>query len=141
MKKFWVAFIAVFIAMVIINAIIHSLILGPTYQSDEMKHIWRTDMQAKMWIYYIVYLFTSFFFVLIFSKGYTGKGIIEGVRYGIYIGFLMSVPMAYATYAMVPIPYSVAIQWFIYGLVQYIILGIIVAAIYGKQEQKQNLNN
>lgn len=137
MKKFWVSFISVFIAMVILNAIIHSLILGPTYQSDEMKNIWRTDMQAKMWIYYIVYLITSFFFVLIFSKGYTGKGIIEGVRYGIYIGFLMSVPMAYATYAMIPIPYFVAVQWFIYGMLQYIILGIIVAAIYGKQEQKQ----
>lgn len=136
MKKFWVSFIAVFIAMVIINALIHSLILGPTYQSDEMKNIWRTDMQAKMWIYYIVYLITSFFFVLIFSKGYTGKGIIEGVRYGIYIGFLMSVPMAYATYAMIPIPYSIAVQWFIYGMIQYIILGIIVAAIYGKHEQK-----
>ncbi len=135
MKKFWISFIAVFIAMVILNAIIHSLILGPTYQSDEMKNIWRTDMQAKMWIYYIVYLITSFFFVLIFSKGYTGKGIIEGVRYGIYIGFLMSVPMAYATYVMIPIPYSVAVQWFIYGMLQYIILGIIVAAIYGKQEQ------
>ncbi|RCK77675.1 MAG: hypothetical protein IGBAC_1984 [Ignavibacteriae bacterium] len=136
MKKFWVSFIAVFIAMVIINALIHSLILGPTYQSAEMKNIWRTDMQAKMWIYYIVYLITSFFFVLIFSKGYTGKGIIEGVRYGIYIGFLMSVPMAYATYAMIPIPYSIAVQWFIYGMIQYIILGIIVAAIYGKHEQK-----
>lgn len=132
MKKFWIAFIVIFIAMSILSFIIHGLILAPTYQSDEMKNIWRTDMQAKMWIYYIVYLFISFFFVLIFSKGYTGKGIIEGVRYGIYIGFLMSVPMAYSTYAMIPIPYSVAVQWFIYGMIQYIILGIIVAAIYGK---------
>lgn len=85
-----------------------------------------------MWIYYLVYVFVSFFFVLIFSKGYTGKGIIEGVRHGIYIGFLMSVPMAYSTYAMIPMPYSVAAQWFVYGMIQYVILGIIVAAIYGK---------
>lgn len=132
MKKFWIAFIVIFIAMSILSFIIHGLILAPTYQSDEMKNIWRTDMQAKMWIYYIVYLFISFFFVLIFSKGYTGKGIVEGVRYGIYIGFLMSVPMAYSTYAMIPIPYSVAVQWLIYGIIQYIILGIIAAAIYGK---------
>lgn len=136
MNKLWVSFIAVFIAMVIINAVIHSLILGPVYQSEEMKNIWRPDMQSKMWIYYVVYLITSFFFVLIFSKGYTGKGVIEGLRYGIYIGFLMSVPMAYSTYAMIPIPYSVAVQWFIYSMIQYIILGIIVAAIYGRQEQK-----
>lgn len=137
MKKLLISFVAVFIAMVIMNVIIHSLILGPAYQSDEMKNILRTDMQAKMWIYYVVYLITSFFFVLIFSKGYTGKGVIEGFRYGIYIGFLMSVPMAYATYAMIPIPYSIAMQWFIYGMIQYLILGIIVAAIYGKQELKQ----
>ena len=132
-KKFWIAFIVVFIAMSVLSLIIHSVILGPVYQSDAMKNIWRTDMMSKMWIFYLVYLFVSFFFVLIFSKGYTGKGIMEGFRYGIYTGFLMSVPMAYSTYAMIPLPYSVAVQWLIYGLIQYIILGILVSLVYGKQ--------
>ena len=132
-KKFWLEFIVIFIAMSVLSLIIHSVILGPIYQSDAMKNIWRTDMMSKMWIFYVVYLFVSFFFVLIYSKWQKGKGISEGIQYGVYTGFLMSVPMAYSTYAMIPLPYSVAVQWFIYGLIQYIIMGILVSLVYGKQ--------
>lgn len=132
-KKFWLAFIVVFIAMAILSFLTHGVILSPAYKSDAMKNIWRIDMESKMWIYYLVYLFVSFFFVLIYSKWHKGKGISEGIQYGVYTGFLMSVPMAYSTYAMIPLPYSVAVQWFIYGFIQYIILGMLVSAIYGKQ--------
>ena len=80
-----------------------------------------------------VYTNTSlFFFTLIFSKGYQGKGIAEGLRYGLYIGILMATPMAYASYAMYPIPYSLALQWFLYCTVQSILLGVLVALVYGK---------
>jgi hypothetical protein len=133
-KNFWISFVVIFIAMSVLSLIIHSVILGPVYQSDAMKNIWRTDMMSKMWIYYLVYLFISFFFVLIYSKWQKGKGMSEGIQYGVYTGFLMSVPMAYSTYAMIPLPYSVAAQWFIYGMIQYIILGIIVSLVYGKQQ-------
>jgi hypothetical protein len=90
-------------------------------------------MQSKMYIFYIVTAFTSFFYALIFSKWYKGKGIIEGIQYGIYTGLMMAVPMAYSSYAMYPIPYILAEQWFIYGMIHYLILGIIVSLIFGKK--------
>ena len=132
-KKFWIGFIVIFVTMNVLSYIIHGVILSGFYQSDEMRNVWRADMDSKMWIFYLVYVFVSFFFTLIYSKWYKGKGIIEGVQYGVYIGFLMSVPAAYSTYAMIPMPYSVAVQWLIYGLIQYIIMGILIAAIYGKK--------
>jgi len=132
-KKLWISFIVVFILMGVLNFIIHGVILAPTYQSDQMKNIWRVDMESKMWIYYIVFIFISFFFVLIYSKWQKGKGISEGIQYGTYAGLMMSVPMAYSTYAMIPLSYSVAFQWFIYGLIEYIILGIVTAMIFGKK--------
>ena len=91
-------------------------------------------MQSKMWIYYIIMLVGSFFFSFIFSKGYEGKGIIEGVRYGLYIGIWMSIGMAYGTYAMIDIPYSLALQWFIYGVTEYVIYGILLALVFGKKQ-------
>ena len=133
-KKFWIAFAAIYAAWNILNVIIHSGLLGAAYQSEEMMKIWRPDMMSKMWIFYLVTLFTAFFFTLIFSKWYKGKGIIEGIQYGVYTGLLMATPMAYSSYAMYPIPYPIAMQWFIYGMIHYLILGIIVSAIYGKKE-------
>ena len=86
-----------------------------------------------MWMYYVMGLIGSFFFTFIFSKGYEGKGIAEGVRYGLYIGIWMSMGMAYGTYSMVAIPYSLALQWFLYGVVEYVIGGIILALVFGKK--------
>ncbi len=131
MKKVWIGFVVVYVLMLICSFIVNSLIMGSTYES--LKHLWRPDMMSKMWIFYLVMLFQAFFFSFIFSKGYEGKGIAEGVRYGLYIGIWMSVGMAYATYAMIAIPYSFALQWFIYGVIEYVIYGIALAMVFGKK--------
>jgi hypothetical protein len=87
----------------------------------------------KIGLFYVIYLFVAFFFTLIFSKGYEGKGIMEGLRYGFYVGMMMAVPMAYGMYGSMPIPYSLALQWFLYGLIEYLLCGMAVALVYGKQ--------
>jgi hypothetical protein len=88
-----------------------------------------------MWIYSVISLVSAFFFSFIFSKGYEGKGIVEGARYGLYIGIWMSIGMAYGTYGMIAIPYTMALQWFIYGVVGYVAYGIILALIFGKKTE------
>ena len=50
---------------------------------------------------------------------------------GLYVGMLMAVTMAYDSYAAYKMPYPLAMQWFLYGLIQYIILGVVVAAVLG----------
>lgn len=57
----------------------------------------------------------------------------EGVRYGLYIGIWMSIGMAYGTYAMIDIPYSLALQWFIYGIIQYVVYGVLLSFVFGKK--------
>jgi hypothetical protein len=87
-------------------------------------------MNAKMWISHLNTAIGSFFFTFIFSKGYEGKGIAEGVRYGFYIGFWLSTLMAYGTYLMIAIPYSLAVQWFIYGFIEYVVAGVVLALVF-----------
>jgi hypothetical protein len=127
-KKFWQGFVAVFITSEILNYIVNGMILMSAY--DSLKSLWRPDMMSLMWVYHVLMVVGAFFFTLIFSKGYEGKGIAEGIRYGLYIGIWMSIGMAYGTYAMIAIPYSLALQWFIYGIIQYVIMGIVVALVY-----------
>ena len=132
MKKVLIGFVVVFIAMVVISFIVDGLIFGSTYES--LKNLWRPDMQSKTWIYYTITVVGSFFFRFIFSKGYEGKGIMEGVRYGLYIGIWLSIGMAYGTYAMIAIPNSLVLQWFIYGIVKYVIYGVLLALVFRKKE-------
>ncbi len=138
-KKFWTGFVAVFVAMEILQFLIHGVLLSSAYQST--KDVWRPDMESLMWIYHVLALVGAFFFTLVFSKGYEGKGVMEGVRYGLYIGIWMSVGMAYGSYAMVKIPYSLALQWFIYGVIEYVVFGVILAAVYGRHAMVRSVAN
>ena len=136
-KKFWLGFIVVYVGMCVTMTIIHMGLLNSIYHSESVMKLMRPESDGTMWIYFVTALIMSFFFTLIFSKGYEGKGIAEGVRYGLYVGLLMSTPMAYNLYATYPLPYSLALQWFIYGVIQYNILGVIVAMVYGKKAAAQ----
>ncbi len=132
MKKVLIGAAAVFITISVLDYLIHGVLLASAYK--ETAGIWRPDMESKMWIFSLVSLIGSFFFSLIFSKGYEGKGIMEGVRYGAYIGIWMSTGMAYGTYGMIAIPYTMALQWFLYGIVEWIACGVVLSLVYGKKE-------
>ena len=133
-KKFLLAFLAVFVAMNCLNFLIHAVLLAGMYQSEAVAKIMRPQAEQIMWIHFVTALVVSFFFTLIFSKGYEGKGISEGLRFGTYVGMLVAIPMAYDSFAVYPIPYSLALQWFFYGVIQYVILGYVAAIVYGKKQ-------
>ena len=132
LKRFWIAFVVVLILLFVTDWIVHGEILMSAYESEGVKEAFRPaeEMQSNMWIMWVMYLVWSFFFVFIFVKGYENKGIIEGIKYGIYIGLFYSLVSAYGNYAVYPIPYSLAFQWFVFGLVQAVIFGIAAALIY-----------
>ena len=127
-KKIIIAFIVVYIAGGILNFIAHGLILGSTYES--LSHLWRPDMDRLMWIQWVTPLFYSFFFVYIFAKGYEGKGLLEGVRYGLIIWGFLSIPMIYGQYMVYPLPYSLVLKWLFIDIVIIVILGVLVSLIY-----------
>jgi len=127
-RNFILTSIIVFVAYEVVNNIIHFLILSSAYKA--LVNVWRHDMMQKMWIMYVTALIFSFLFVYIFSKGYEGRGIQEGIRYGLIMGLLMNVVGMFNQYAVYPLPFSLVIQWFVYGVIQFMICGIVAAALY-----------
>ena len=127
-KRFIWAGIAVFFTFQVLDLLFHGLILGRMYGA--LKEVWRPDMMSKMWILHVTCLFLSFMFVYIFSKNYEEKGIAEGARYGLIIGLLINVAGMFNQYAVYPIPFSLAIQWFIYAIIEFVICGIVASLIY-----------
>jgi hypothetical protein len=131
-KKFFITFVVVYISGFILSFIIHGLILGSTY--EQLSHIWRPDMDRLMWVQYITAIFLSFFFIYIFAKGQEGRGVMEGVRYGLVIWAFYSIPSVYGQYMVYPLPYSLVWKWLLADLVIFVILGIIVALLYKSAE-------
>src|SRR5262245_64157462 len=125
-----IACAAVFVVSQVCDYLVHGQWLSATYRS--LASVWRpeADMQSKMWIMFVTGAVFSFFFCYVFARGYEGKGLAEGARYGAIIGLFFSLPQAYNSYVIYPIPYSLALKWFLSGLVVFVILGIVTAAFY-----------
>ena len=131
-KKFWLGFVAVFVLVLLLDFVVNTFLMMSEYM--QTMQLWRPEAEMKHGVMIITELIFAFFFTFIFSKGYEGKGVIEGVRYGFYVSLMMNVTGAYMTYATMPVPYMLALKWFLYGTVQYVIYGAVLALIYGKKE-------
>ena len=127
-KKFVISVLAVFLAYEAINSFMHFIALRDYY--EELTHLWRKEMPNKMWVMYLTSLVQAIIFVYFFSVGFVGRGVREGVRYGFIFGVLMCFVNIFNQYAIYPVPLGLAWQWFAYGLIQFMICGIVVALVY-----------
>jgi hypothetical protein len=131
-KKFWVAALLVYVVFAVTTFIIHSLILGGYYTKPDVVNSWRPEeeMNKYGWVRFVTMAVFAFFFTFIFAKGYERKGIMEGVRYGIYIALFVLFVTSFDEFIVFPIPYAVVWYWIIAGLVQSVLMGIIAALVY-----------
>lgn len=129
-KTFWIGFVVVYIVMQALGFVIHEVLMGDTYK--EFAHVFRyeADMQDMMWMMFVSSAVTVYMFCYIFTRGYEGKGIMEGVRYGVLVSFLMAGALAVDPHVIFPLPENIATAWLISGFVSFIVAGAIFAAIY-----------
>lgn len=133
--KRWIwASLAVFVISQILEYIIHGIILAGAYQATAT--LWRSEeeMRSMAWMMWLSGLIFSFLFVYIFAKGYENRGFMEGVRFGVLMGVFFSVPMSLGTYASMPITGAIAVGWFVWGVIEITLLGILTAIIYKPAE-------
>jgi len=98
--------------------------------NESLKSLWRPDMMSRMWVMYLIGVMVALLFTYIFIKGREGKGISEGVRYGIIIWLFVSVPMGASLWVLLPIPYMIVFRALLFGLLEMLVAGILVAVIY-----------
>jgi len=133
-KRWFWAGIAAFVAAMILEAIFNAYCLKGVYA--QTASLWRPaeEIYKLLPYYWIAAFFVSFIFVYIYSKGYEGKPsrVMEGVRFGFWIGLFINLPMVTITYATLPVPSRLPIDWFVTGMAEYIIVGAVVGLIYKK---------
>lgn len=130
MKRFFSGWIAVYIINSITGYIEHDIFLHKTYM-QLMPALHSGDVKSKIWAFIITSLTSSFFFTLIYGQWQKKGNPEEGLRYGFFMGIWIFLGMALNTYAGTGlIPLSLALQWLIYGVIQYSIAGMVIAYVY-----------
>jgi uncharacterized PurR-regulated membrane protein YhhQ (DUF165 family) len=127
-KRFWVASLVTYVVVQAMDFVVNEVFMKSANES--LKSLWRPDMTSRMWVMYVVGVLVALLFTYIFIKGREGKGIAEGVRYGIIIWLFVSVPMSVGMWVLLPIPFMMIIRWMLFGLLEMLISGILVAVIY-----------
>jgi hypothetical protein len=129
-KTFWIGLVALFVVSQALGYVVHQVWLADTYQALASAFRPEAEMMDMMWIMMLTGLGVLFLFCYIFTRGYEGKGIGEGVRYGAMMGVLLGFPAAIDVYVIYPITAELSAMWFVSGVVSFIIFGAIFAAIY-----------
>ena len=129
-KTFWIGFVAVFVVAQVIGYLVHQVLLAETYVALADAFRPQSELMSMMWMMTVGSVISLLLFCYIFTRGYEGKGIGEGLRYGLLIGLFVAVPMAVNQYVVYPLTMNLALIWLVTGLVGYVILGAVFAAIY-----------
>ena len=127
MKKVMLAAVAVFVAWVAMDFVIHVLILGKAYAAT--AHLWRPEGEMKMGVMWVTIFITAFCFVYIYAQFVAEKSMKIAMQYALLFGVAVAVGFAYGTYSVMPIPYSMALIWFLGSVTEAAVGGAIVGLI------------
>ena len=127
MRRVILAVVAVFLAWSLMDFVIHGVILASSYAST--PSLWRPMHEMKMTVMCLSVVVAALCFVLVYVLFFARRGVAIGLRYGILFGIGAGVSMGYGSYSVMPIPYHMALTWFLGAVIEAAVGGIILGAI------------
>lgn len=128
-KRLILAILAGWVVIFATDFLVHHLWLGPLYEAT--KPLWRpeAEMNSRMcWMFFAQFLIVATF-VLVWAKGFAGRTIGAAVVFGLLMGVFQQT-WAMISFVVMPLPAELAIKWFLSGLVQAMLLGIVTSLVY-----------
>jgi hypothetical protein len=130
-KKFIVAWIVLFVAWFLGSFVIHGVLLRADYMQLSSLFRAESDQQKYFPLMILAHVILSGAFVWIYARGAEAKPwMAQGVRFGVAVALLTSVPTYVIYFVIQPMPVDVVIRQIAFDGVLMVILGTIVAWLY-----------
>ena len=132
LKRFAIAVFAIFVFTAVFDFLIHGMLLQETYAAT--AGLWRSESEFEnvMWLMTLTQLLFACGFAFLFTRNYEGKGVGEGLRYGLYIGFLFAI-IDIQKFVYTPVDFSLPLAWAVSSIVWGILAGIILSLLYKEE--------
>jgi hypothetical protein len=129
LKRFFPAFLAAFVFTFFWGWLLNGVLLKNVYA--ETANLWRPRSEMMSLFHWIVIgqVLLVFAFVMIYASGFASGGVAAGIKLGIMLE-IAAIGMRLAIYAVQPFPGKLIVYGSISGLIEMIIAGAIVGAIY-----------
>ena len=129
MKRFIIAFIAAYIFLFVWGWLVNGVLLKDIYA--QTPNLWRSQSEMASLFHWIIIgqALIVFSFVMIYATGFAGGGVAAGIRLGLLLE-IAGIGMRLGFYAVQPIPGKLILYGSIGGIIEMVIVGAMVGAIY-----------
>ena len=130
-KRFFLAWLVVFIAWFIGSFIVHGVLLHADYA--QLSNLFRKETEAQNFfpLMILAHIIMSGAFVWIYARGVEPKPWLgQGIRYGVAIILLTTVPLYLIYYVVQPMPGATVAKQIVFDGILVLILGAIAAFMY-----------
>ncbi|MEN8162564.1 MAG: hypothetical protein ABFS37_00405 [Acidobacteriota bacterium] len=121
------AIVSVFVVWQIMDFIIHTIILAPQYAAT--ASLWRPEGEMKMGLMMVVSLIGATCFCLVYDRFFAEKNLTNGALYGLIWGIGVGSSMGHGSYSVMPLPYALALGWFLATVAAAVVAGVLVGVI------------
>ena len=127
-KKFLISVIAIFVLSMGLGFLVHGLLLNQSY--TQLQGLFRKpqDAQAYFPFMLLAHVFIAFGFVWIYQRGREDKPFLtQGIRFGLAVAVLSTIPMYLIYYAVQPMPAAVVYKQIVFDTLSVLLMGVVVA--------------
>jgi len=129
--RFWISVVVMSILAFGSGFVVHGVLLHDDY--SRLPNLLRPEVEAQGYFGWMLLadLLIGFGFTWIYVKGREpGKPAVgQGLRFGLAIAVLMTIPMYIIYYAVQPWPGEVVVKQIVYGTIGVLVMGVVVALI------------
>jgi hypothetical protein len=130
-KRFFTAWIVVFIVWMVGSFMVHGTLLHADYLS--LPNLFRSEAEAQQYVplMLLAHVILAGAFVWIYSRGvedspWTG----QGIRFGLAVALLTIVPTYMIYYVVQPMPGRIVVKQIVFDGILLALLGLVVAFLY-----------
>ena len=110
------------------NAFVHLVVLRAANAS--VQHLHRPDLTERAWLGVLLTLGIVVMFVWGYGRVARTGTMREALGYGLFFAVLAGLLVDLNQYVLFPIPGSVAARWFVAGVLEFSLYGILVRLLY-----------
>jgi len=130
-KKFVIAWIVLLIAWFVGSFVVHGVLLRSDYM--HLTNLFRVEGEQQKYfpLMCLAHVILSGAFAWIYARGVEAKPwLAQGVRFGVAVALLTTVPTYMIYFVVQPMPGEVVIKQIVFDGILMVILGTIVAWLY-----------
>jgi len=129
--RFWISVVVLFVVGMTIGFVVHGMLLTSDYA--QLPNLLRTQADSQnyfMWML-LAHVLMAVGFTWIYRQGRVSDRpwLGQGLRFGLAMALVMTIPMYLIYYAVQPWPGQVVVKQIGYDVVGMLVMGIVTAAV------------